>query len=303
MPTDPGYRTPPPAKKPAAAPTHFGSADAAEQRGWAAASNKANNTVFPTAIGWGSAVASQNRLLQAEAAQRRSGASGGGYGYGSGGSSGGGGGRSYGGGGGGRGGGGGGGGAPAGPTPQQQAAWNYMLNAFNWNEQGKPINAALVAGDQQRISATNESNRIHDELVKRLQALGQNNAYRNMQPPAQFGSVDQAMGNLNTFLQASGVDNGVMTARQQLAQQQEQQGNARLQAMYAQLAGTQDAANTSRQAQAEFGNAGAQRQIGDQWTNFTAQIAMQQAKADQDARQRLLDFALQNGITPTGMTR
>jgi len=178
-----------------------------------------------------------------------------------------------------------------------------MLNAFNWNEQGKPINAALAAGDQNRISATNQSNQIHDELIKRLQALGQNNAYKNMQAPAQFGDVNMAGGQLQQFLQAQGVDPSVMTARMSLAQQQEQQGNARLQAMYQTLAGTQDAANTSRQAQAEFGNAGAQRQIGDQWTNFVAQIQMQQAKADQDARQRLLDFALQAGITPTGMTR
>ena len=178
-----------------------------------------------------------------------------------------------------------------------------MLNQYNWNEQGKPINAALAAGSDQRNAAVADSKRIHDELMARLQTLGANNAYRNMPAAAQFGDTNMALGNLAQFMQASGMDPSVINARASLAQQQEQQANARMQQMYQTLAGSQDAANQSRQAQANFADAGAQRQIGDQWSNFTAQIAMQQAKADQDARQRLIEFALQAGITPTGMTR
>lgn len=178
-----------------------------------------------------------------------------------------------------------------------------MLNAFNWNEQGRGINAALASGSDQHNAAVADQQRINGDLVARLQALGQQNAYRGLPAPAQVGSAQGAMGNLAHFLQLSGMDPSVMNARMQLAQQLEAQDTARQQQMYQQLAGAQDAAGQSRLAQAAFANAGAQRQIGDQWTQFVGQIGMQQAQADQEARQRLIEFALQAGITPEGMTR
>jgi hypothetical protein len=290
-----------PKPKPTASKS-FGSADAAEQRHWT--NSGAGNGAFPTAVGYGLAVDQVSRKLSQEAAVQkwnaalaqnaRNSGGGGGGGGGSRGYSSGGGGR--------RGGGGGGGGKPAGPSAAAQAAWATMLGDYNAGKFEGPLNQLILANTQNANSAKDRARQAHEQLLAQLGALGPS-PYANMPPQFSVGSVDQTGQNLMTYLQQQGGQTSRVGAEMDMRRQAEAQDAQRLQAMYAMLNQSAQAGAQSRTAQAGFANTGAQQSIDDQLRMLVAQLDAQKAQAAMAEKQRLLEFALQNEINPTGFTR